>query len=357
MTVKEMHIEVEQSTQKIASNRTRKLFPSEIDWILNKNMERFVQTRVTPKKDKSGGYEITAFDADAIKTLMRTGIEVSAYRADPRRYYASLPGDYSYLISDESIIKQPFFSDAVVKSTNMGNYLLIPVNKSTKTAGPYYSQVSLSINGVTAFDIVSYAAARNTVFSGYSSVDEVYSLGTLILRALSDAKWDVYWERCGDLYFPKTFIISTGQVTATGSIIIDGVTYPGTSYSTSLQAEDLPLRDTNDNSNRLTASNLIQNLREVAFYKTQPEAPLSELSGQSLYVYADKSFIVTNLRLSYVRRHKKISLILGDDCELPESYHQMICDLTEEYYQNELMVPNWEAKLQDNMKRTAIDTK
>jgi len=92
MYVKEMHIEVNQSTQKIAANTTRKLLAPEVDWLLNKNMGRFIESRVTPKKDGSGGFEIKQFDIDAIRTLLVTGYDVSAYVADPRRVKAFLPG-------------------------------------------------------------------------------------------------------------------------------------------------------------------------------------------------------------------------------------------------------------------------
>jgi len=36
MTIREMHIEIEQATQQVAANRGRKWYPEEIDWVLNK---------------------------------------------------------------------------------------------------------------------------------------------------------------------------------------------------------------------------------------------------------------------------------------------------------------------------------
>ena len=43
-----MHIEVNQSLQKMAANKTLKFQPSEIDWVLNKMQLRFVENLLRP---------------------------------------------------------------------------------------------------------------------------------------------------------------------------------------------------------------------------------------------------------------------------------------------------------------------
>lgn len=349
-----MHIEVATATQKLAGNKTRKLFPQEIDWLLNKNMQRFVQSRVTPKKDGSGGYEIDAFNTDAIRMLMRTGVEIPAYIADARRYKSVLPGDYDYMISDEAVIKQPGVAEVPVKSTITEHLLLISINKSTLVNGPWYNSVTLTLNGGVAFNIQGYAAANNSTFTGFNSSDEIYEVTSAMMGVLAGIGWRAYWEYYGTLYLPRTLIIATGAVTATGSILIDGVTRAGVQQTITLQANDYPDQPTRDQTNRLTASHLVDNLREVAFYRTQPESPLSTLSGNLLHVYANETFIVTSTRLSYVRKPRRISLILGQDCELAPSVHQLVCDLTVEYYKNIIADPTWETKLKDNMVRTPV---
>lgn len=359
MYVKEMHIEVNQSLQKIAANRTRKFFDEEVDWLLNKNLSRFIQSRVTPKKDGSGGFEIKQFDIDAIQAILVRGREVPAYVADPRSYKAQLPGDYAYLISDESVIKL-----APVDLTNTPtqplssvlarNLLVIPIPPSTLPVGPYYNNVSMSINGGVVFDIQLYTQQRSTTFTGYNSKDQVYEVSDCLLRELSDQKWSVYWERYAEMYYPRCLVIDTGAVVATASITIDGTTTPAKPMTYTVQVYDYPTQPTQDQSNRLTASHIVQNLREVAFYKTQPESPISEISQRQLYTYTNKYFTVTSNRLSYVRKPRRISLTLGDDCDLAPEYHQLICDLTVEYVKGMISDPNWEVKLKDNMVRTPI---
>ena len=101
-----------------------------------------------------------------------------------------------------------------------------------------------------------------------------------------------------------------------GNIIIDGTTTSPTVLSKIVYNKDYPPTPTEYQANRLTASNVSAGLLEVAFYGTQAEFPISQMMPSSLYVYPNKTFIVTNTVISYVRKPRKMSLILGVDCEL-----------------------------------------
>lgn len=359
MYVKEMHIEVNQSIQKIAANTTRKLLAPELDWLLNKNMGRLVYKYVTPRKDGSGGFELVQFGIDAIRSLLVTGCELPAYKADPRRVMALLPGNYSYLISDESVVKRAMYGtdgvpDQPVQRQLTSNLLLLPVPQSTLSGPPFYNGVQVYINGGLVFDIQGFAAARQGEYTGYNSKREVFYIAYCIQRELAKQGWQVYFQSYGDQYYPRTLIIDLGPLTGTASIIVDGVTTNATTASRSYIAYDYPQHPTEDQSNRLTSSDLVQNLREVAFYKTQPESPISELAGRVLYTYTNPDFIVTNTRISYVRKPQLISLSLGQDCELAPEYHQQVCDLTSEYFKAMIADPNWEVKLKDDITRTPL---
>lgn len=353
MYVKEMNIEVKLSTQKIAGNRTRKLLDQEIDWLLNKCQERFIRSRVTPKKDGTGGFEILQDDLDAIRPLVKTGVVLPAYVADPRRIRCPLPGDYAYLTQDESVIKRTNPTPSAPQPTTITatRYILqIPIRKSTAAIGPYYGQVQVSIGGNVVFDIGQYTIARDTNFSGFSDTNEIYNIPGIILNSVISQGWDAYWEWYQDKEYPRTIVIIS-SAPLTGSVIIDGVTTPGITSTTNVRIRDLQQVESEFQANRLTASNIVSSLLEVAFFGTQAEFPISELSGRSLYVYPNKTFIVSNTVISYVRKPRKISLILGTDCELAPEYHQLICDLVEEYFKAMIADPNWEVKLKDDMVR------
>lgn len=358
MYVKEMHIEVRQGLQKIASNRTRKLLDQEIDWLLNKNYERYVRTKVTPRKDGKGGFEILQDDLDAIRVLVKRGVTIPAFINDSRTVRCPLPGDYAYLTQDESLVKRlgeisrP--TNATTTTNAVRHMLVIPLRKSTATTSPYYKQVTVALDGNTAFDLGQYAIARDAAsYNGFSTADEVFALPPYLLKGLIDGGWDAYWEYYNGKSFPKSLIIITGAAIS-GSITVDGLVTAGVANTMNVQILDAPGLKAQYQANRLTASNVVSSLLEVSFYGTQSEFPISELVDKSLYVYTNRTFIVSNAVISYVRKPQRISLILGTDCELSDSSHQLICDLTVEYVKAMIGDPNWEVKLKDDMTRTTL---
>lgn len=359
MYIKEMQIEARSSLQKIGSNRTRKLLDAEIDWFLNKNQERFIRSQVRPvirDGHKAGGFEILQDNLDAIKMLIRRGVKIPAYIGDDRTVRAALPGDYAYLTQDESGIKRIASTTPLPTITTQTVYIhRFRLPPSTLTVAPYYKQVQMVFNNNTVFDINVFTADRNIVtWNGFSSPDEVFNLVNPLLRELVNQKYDAYWERYGDNIYPRSLLI-VSSAAATGSITIDGVTTALTSTALKVQVKDAPGVLIEYQANRLTASNVSASLLEVAFFGTQPEFPISEMVNGYLYTYPNKTFIVTNSIISYIRKPRRMSLILGVDCELSEEYHQLICDMTVEYIKGMIADPNWEVKLKDNMERTTID--
>lgn len=344
-----MHIEVKLSVQKIAGNRTRKLLDPEIDWLLNKMQDRFIRSKVTPKKDGSGGFEILQDDLDAIKTLVKTGVVLPAFLTKGhRRVRCPLPGDYAYLTQDESVIKRIANTPPVV-TDHIRYGIRLSIHKTAALSG-FYKQVILQLNNGVVFDIGQYAQMHDAPYNGMSSAEEIYNITGLITQAAIDMGWEAYWEYYQDSYYPKNLIIFGAQGIV-GTITIDGRTEIPTAGNVTIRSKDIPSAEAEYQANRLTASNIVSSLLEVAFFGTQPEFPISEIADRSLYVYPNKTFIVTNTVISYVRKPRRISLILGTDCELASEYHQLICDLAEEYFKAMIADPNWEVKLKDDMMR------
>lgn len=349
MLVKEMHIEVSQSFQKIAANKSRRLLPDEIDWLLNKNVERYIRSKIKPKQDGSGGFQIDQHDTDAIRTLLKTRIPVDAYQYDTRRFASILPGDYSYLISDLSLLKTSCDGE-ITKEISTKYLLSLPVKKSTAPNGPYYEAVDITLNGSQEFSMSTHVQNNNGSYTGVDSPEEIFLVISTILKVLRDRGWEVYWERYGEKFFPKSVVVVT-SVQIAGSISINGTVTAGSTTTVSQMVAEVEGESLKEAGNALTSSAKISDRLGVAFYDTSAEEPLSELGGNYLFVYTDETFIVSKVLLSYIRKPQRISLILGQDCDLAEDFHQLICDLTVEYIKGMIADPNWEVKLRDNMLR------
>jgi len=348
MNIKEMHVEVHQATQNIAAAVKRKLLPDELDWLLNKGLERFIQSKVKTKKDGSGGYEIDQVDVDAIRTLMVTTELIAAVDAD-NRYMAQLPGDYAYLISDGSRTLNLCGTAPTGLVSNSSNILKLKLSKSTKVGTPWFGVLNVTV-GADTIEMVAKIADEGIAYTGLpgnGSVELGLVRDVLMWNIRNILGYKVYWERYKNIYAPNTFLIP-GE--AAGELVIDATTIPGT-----VVTEQITQYSTTTGkfyANRLMPSNKISPLLRTAFYQPSYLSPISELEGNQLIIYADSSFIVNRVAISYVKKPRRLSLVMGQSCDLAPEFHNAVCDLTVEYFKAMTADPNWQVKLQDNLMRT-----
>lgn len=344
MTVLEMHLEIRQASQNIAANVRRKLLPQEIDWLLNKIQERFIQSKVKPRKDGSGGFQVDQLDVDSIRTLLVTK-EIEALTSGTD-YTAQLPADYSYLISDDS--KTLLLCGTTKTTTTISETsLVLPLFTTGKSSPNYYLTMSLAVGPNTVISLANLVAFYRANYTGLQSKDEKYVLRDALLWYIRNVlSIEAYWERYKSIIAPYSFIFPGANV---GSISIDsgvttGVTRTISNSKYVANGTWVP--------NRLTASNEISTMMVTPWVSSNAKSPISELSGDKLIIHGDSSFIVSGLvRIDYIKKPRKINLLLNQDCELPEEFHQSVCDLTVEYFKAMTADPNWEIKMKDNITR------
>ena len=347
MTIQEMVISVQLETKTLSANRNRKLLDPEIEWLLNKVQARYIKSCLVAKKDGSGGFEINQLYTDAIRMLLSTRQLYAAAQPD-NTYMAFLPADYAYLISDDSqVVRVCATAPVLVPLTT--TLLAIPMPLSSRTDPKFYQTVVLNYG--TAVALADIATANLVTYQGFSSNVEYYVVvDSLLWWMRNRLKVDVYWERYLDTYRPKTFLF---PAKTTGSGSLDGASLTGTLI------DGLPVLNSYNeplavwSPNRLSPSTKISSLNAAPYYKSAWQSPISELSAGYLKVYGDDRFIVNKVSVTYVRKPRRMSLILGCDCELAEEFHGTLCDLTVEFFKGMLNDPGWEIKLKDNMLRSA----
>ena len=342
MNIQEMHIEIRQGTQNIAANTRRKLQDEEIDWLLNKIEQRFIQSKIKPKKDGSGGFEIDQLDTDAIRPLLATK-EILA-TVDNGDYKAHLPGNYSYLISDDSYVNK-LCGTTVQASISVENILILPFPYSSRTTPKYYSTIAMLVGNVD-INLTALCLEQGITYTGFNSKEEKYVLISYIQWRLSQMGVDAYWEFYKGYYKPNSFLFPNYTE---GSLVVDSTTVTGTMITINNISK---LADGRWRANRLTPGNKISTMMDTGFVTSGPESPISYLSGNYLTIKGNTSFTVSRVRIDYVRKSRRMCLSLGESCELPEEFHQSICDLVVEYYKAMVEDPAWEIKMKDNMLRS-----
>lgn len=326
MTVREMHIEINQSLQKIASNSSRKFFSEEIDWILNKIVGEFIQQRLTPKSN--GSYAINELYTDALRPLIKEK-ELVAYIKSKNSYEAYLPADYSYLLADGSNATQLCGATPTTVQTPLTINWVKQVLSQRSTA-PYYATYLITANGKTV-DIPT-DLPYNHAYVGYQSKKDIDLLIPYLHQKQLEANINVYWEKLHKtkqgywayIDTPTQLAIDTDPLLTVDQEIL------------ALTKHSLPTISTDFVANRLESSANVIDLLSTAFYKASSISPISELVGNSLIVYNDNSFIVTVVKVKYIAKPSVISLSLGSDCNLASEFHQSICNLAVEYIKSRL---------------------
>lgn len=352
MTPLEMHIEFNRGMQQFAANKTLKYLPEEVDWLLNKAMNRFIQSKLKPKMDEKGrptnGFEVSQIDADAIRSVIVSSKDLVPYvDQDNRRYRCFLPNDYAFLLSDWSYTKFLCPDDIVTQATDTLYITGIRQDISILKSPKYYQtlQVQLGNNTVTIPNDLPFL----NEYKGYNQVNEI-----IFLIPYISLKGQWYWEKFDIYNYPGYYIsVSTNPQMATALVTVDGNT------TTNIKTNKYSLiRHTNSGQyydNRLSASDNISGMNSTEFIKSSYYSPISELADGILYVYNDSSFIVSNVGISYVRKPQPISLYLNTKCELPESFHWNVCDLAIEMGQGDILSEKgYQTKFADNERRVVL---
>ena len=347
-----MHIDVEQQVQQISANRSRAYEPEEIDWVLNKMQTRFIQSKMHRRADGSGGFELDQLDADSIRTLIVPSYDMVPYIDDDTRYKCLLPPDYSYLLSDWS------YTTAQCNYDSGGNLIAPSVSSQTlyikalrqdydnNANPPFYPTETVTLGGLTI--AIPGALPFGNNYTGYNRLEDVSNLVPFIC-----SKGGYYWQRFENLYYPG-YYIAIGT-TDTGSPELTIASSPFSNIQDSTQTYDYHPGTGKYYDKRLTASNRISGLNSTAFYKSSYYSPVSELGNNILYVYKDSSFTVNKVSISYVRKPLPISISLNTDSDLPEEFHQQICDLSVEYILSTIKdVQGAQLKANDNKTRVVL---
>jgi len=345
-----MHIEINQSLQKVAANRTREYLSEEIDWVINKMQHRFIQLKVKPKDN--GGYSLEQLDEDALRALKVSGKKLPMYVDTTKRYKAYLPANYAYLISDASYVSQVCGGE-VAEDEDAKLYITwLKLLKTAKGGPKFYETVHVTANA----DVVSVPLALPyfNKYVGYNRKEDITFLSPWIIDFFQKMeKLEVGYEFYGEYYKASHYFFISTTAQPVTSLVQDGLnnTVQVTEVKEFKQAKSLVTEQLI--SNRLESSENIHDMLKTAFYKPTYRSPISELSKNILYVYHDDSFTVNSCEITYIRKPRIVSLSLGSDCELAPDFHNTICDLATEYIKGRL--ENGQPIIErDNDKRVVI---
>ena len=373
-TAYEMHVEVLQGLQKVDAYAQQTFESEEIDLHLNKQQDRFIAELVGKE------FEDKQLRLDYIRTLIVKNHVLQAYVPvsgvdlfyEPDMVYAVLPPDYLHRVNDRSSILQStgYCRDltSIITQIEQAEYMaVVEFPETSLTVPPYFTGFTIY---KTEASIESPIYTMPAGFVGYLQDTEARFM--LINNTLDFFNFDtafkatgtkVYWERYRGMYYPNSYIfIRSVPSWTTIRIKTDTnddpplvgtaltVSFTSNTYKTlGLSTEDTD-KKTSIAGNGMTEGDKIYDMNKNIYYRTSVMEPISAMADNMLFAYHDKSFIITQQVIDYVRKPRQISLLLNQSCELESvSARADIVDRTVQYLKLILENPNHREILQDNI--------
>lgn len=368
LTALDLHIEVLQGLQKVDSFQQDMFLPEEIDFHLNKQQDRFVESMV----NKS--FEDQQLRLDYIKNLIVKNRSLIVYKKQEllgeaiQGVYTPLPSNYLHLVSDRAVLARTTKCDNITEKINYvdftENYAVVALPKPGNNS-PYYKDFTIRINNV-----IVYKARLEVTDPDYISVLVHDVLDNIDLSSFTTLSKDkVYWENYRGEYYPNSFIfvkdikanqsVNTIGFPSSFKIKTDTESSTGIIKQPTYQVVDRnkPFKDQGQKftktlvENKLSENSEIYEFRKNVFYKPSFEEPHSMLAEGCIFSYGGDSFIITDMLIDYVRKPRQISLALNQGCELAGTAPRLIVDATIEYLKLVIENPSYQAVLQDNQIR------
>lgn len=343
MNIEEMHITVEQGMQKFAANRTRKFFPEEIDWKINREIERFITIAIT--ENRFGFYEINERYAQAVAPLKETNIGVPAYLVAPDRYKVYMPADFRYMVSPGVVV--------AVACENSGSGQM-QRSESTRNVYAWNLQTAKSTANFWAtfsFTFPTGAITQASIpgWTGYKTNKELFQFANIIQETMWALGINAYFEQFEDLYMPGHLII-TGSSLPLSAVVIDGTLVAATTLRTETLTSDnaVYLRS---QPGRVMRGSVHHNMRITPYYNTNWESPLlEEFQVGGLSIYADSAYTVRGMEATYLRKPRRVDINLQRSCDLHPAFHETICNMVIQSSLEMVGSPQWQQKVQvDNV--------
>lgn len=348
MLVQEQHIHFSLGLQKLGALSRRKFYPEEIDAFLNTAMDQFVLDCVRVEEDDRGFQRIQV-DVDKIRPLIMRDVEIPTTvltKGAHVGYQATLPSDYAHLVSDSW---KTAVDCAAVTSTPLNEIAhVLPAPKTTKATAPYYGEVKLEWNGQVIVDLTEHLkqGTISSLYAGMKSKEDHFLVLELIQEVFNERFRQGLLTNVVGLYYgsfkhisaPGQLILVTRTSGGNAKLTIDGTEYTHGGTIIADTQKNAALYTTAVS--RVVKASVVDDLIITPFYGPTKTSPLSLVEGTRMRVYSHGSYIVNRGYLTYVRKHRRISLSLQRHCELAPEFHPTIVNMAVQYAAGRLEQPN-----------------
>jgi hypothetical protein len=348
MTVSELHIAVNLGVQKIASFQSDNLLPEEIDFELNRAQERIIKHRFVPMGNRYGrGFEQSQKRIDDLRNLVvehtgPTTYEGEIYNSNYSPIYVdryTFPLDYLFLISVRGDIYYECNAPITVNTTTL-QFNSVEVNLTPPQDG--YILVGMDRWGGSSWEsIINLPLGQEIVEDQWTNSNN-YFFAIFPYMTFPDefsyaqTAHETPVQHSNRIYL--TLFNSGWQLTTEGYVRLTWIPSNGTmadavyTYNSTLRVKTKTNRYSSTGEFRRVLCTYAQHddiihMMDDPFNKTDYKRPLYTIEERYIDVHTNNEFVISAVRIKYIRKPVTISKSLGIGSELPDHMHQEIVDL------------------------------
>lgn len=328
MQISEMHNSLRLELNKINSNLYDDFLTEEIDAFFNINMTKYVNNKYAPLREK-GGFEWNQKVKDDLRKLVVEDYIDKCYTtANPNKSKTPVPPDYQHLLATV-ITTYSNECSTIVTSTNTTTAYVCPImiNPDPDVVTDFGS-FDITSNGVSILNKVDF---NKYILPG--NRDDFGAYVATRLAIAYNGLYSLYWQNYGGTFYPNQLIV----VRNNPSQPVISYTYGQGTISTTWTIVNFSYLTGIGNGTRgympgvEMGQNEINEMIVVSLAGPNAEEPMFTTFSDYLSLYTNKDFIVESINMTYLRKPKKMSYLLRQDCELAEHTHTDIVMLTRDH--------------------------
>lgn len=343
MTVFELHLAIDQKLQEQGSYQKDRIFAEAKDLALNEAQDQILEQIIDDlvgKKQVRLKHVLPLIEKNKELTIIQ-----NYALAEVRSSVSFIPPYVQYILNCHGKVATDSACAALPTAT-----IASPVYSATITfpeggTSPYYN--NFQITNAAAAVIYSAPAAFTNRFL---STNQKYELQQDIADTLNvpgGTRW-VKWNNNELTIYSTTnegsYTISYTGATATSSAAANSYTKldPSAFGGSTVVSTPVSLRWIEPD------HTLYQKLRLNKFTSPKKYEPFFTVSNEILWIYYAEDSIVTNVYVDYIRKPKKISLVLNRTSELDPSVHEQIVNRAVEILKKNIQDPSLQGDVQYN---------
>jgi hypothetical protein len=345
MTAFELHLEIDQKLQEQGSYRKDRIFAEAKDLALNQAQDQIFEQIVD---DIIGKKQIRLKHIQPLMEKAKELIPIQNYSGALQRSAPCAIPPYIHFISNVQgeVATNRLCNDLVSPTVSYSLYsatLTFPEGGSS----PYYNNFQI----VNAAATVIYSAPA--AFTGrFTSTDQKYEIIQDIIDTLnvpSGSRWVVVDNNRITIYSTVNDVSYTMSHAGgtTGAVAVTNLAYTKPDVATYTANTEITLSPVSFRHIEPDHT-LVQKLYLNRFTGPKKNEPFYSISKDFLWVYYAEDSIVTNVYIDYIRKPKKISLLLNRTSELDPSVHEQIVDRAVEILKKNIQDPSLPGDVQHN---------